>query len=119
MQHAAELSDYLIRVLEALNACLHKELPDDEDETASAGSGQTAVDIEQEFIFHYFATVNRMKEVMRETKVEMRLDTYFRLLKRMTDLITIPFEGEPLSSDYGCAGNACARLRPLDYSLDE
>ena len=95
VQNTEELSDYLIHVLEALNACLRNNRPNPDDEEMISNSTQTTADIEQEFIFHYFATVNRMKEVMREAKIEMRLDTYFRLLKRMTDLITIPFEGEP------------------------
>lgn len=112
VQNTEELSDYLIHVLEALNACLRNNRPNPDDEEMISNSTQTTADIEQEFIFHYFATVNRMKEVMREAKIEMRLDTYFRLLKRMTDLITIPFEGDPLS---GLQVMGVLETRALDF----
>ncbi|MGM9760159.1 MAG: PD-(D/E)XK nuclease family protein, partial [Parabacteroides sp.] len=111
-QEVERFVDYLLEVLVELNRSLEETLEEDgeiEDETALSVS-PTAV--EQEFIFHYFATVNRMKEVMRDSQVEMRLDTYFRLLKRMAETVTIPFQGEPLS---GLQVMGVLETRALDF----
>ena len=101
-------SDYLITVLEELNKWMTAAETTDEDEDSTLRTN----DLEQEFIFHYFATVNRMKEVMRDAGVEMRIDTFFRLLKRVTDTITIPFHGEPLS---GLQIMGVLETRALDF----
>ncbi len=86
-------SGYLIRVLEELNRIVENS-------------------IEQEFIFHYFTTINRMKDIMAEAQIEMSIDTYFRLLKRVTETITIPFRGEPLS---GLQIMGVLETRALDF----
>ena len=62
-------SDYLIKVLEELNKVM-SALSDEEEEDAP----QRTNDLEQEFIFHYFTTVNRMKEVMKDARIEMKID---------------------------------------------
>lgn len=86
------ISDYLIVVLQELNKVISSLYGDKEDEEPASMD-----ELEQEFIYHYFTTVNRMKDMIFEAGINMSVETYFRLLKRMTDIISIPFQGEPLS----------------------
>lgn len=99
--------DYLLAVLEELNREMSdQDAEEDEPET------QKTKDLEQEFIFHYFAAVNRMKDIIQKAHVEMRLDTFCRLLKRVTETLTIPFHGEPLS---GLQIMGVLETRALDF----
>ena len=110
---SAAISEYLTEVLKELNTRLSAP----EENTENTGNDEEDATIksralEQEFIFHYYTIVNRMHEMMRETKTEMSPDTYFRLLKQMTDFIKIPFHGEPLS---GLQVMGVLETRVLDF----
>ncbi|MDH6313241.1 hypothetical protein M2137_002031 [Parabacteroides sp. PFB2-10] len=89
-----ELTSYLIELLETLN----RELD--------------ASPLDSEFLFHYFTTINRLREVIREAGIEMHTDTLARLLKQMTSSITIPFRGEPLA---GIQVMGVLETRALDF----
>ena len=120
---AAEISVYLTAVLKALNTRLSSNPPATDELTGGETTNINAENpeddstvnsnaLEQEFIFHYYTMVNRMCELMRETNTEMSSDTYFHLLKQMTDFIKIPFYGEPLS---GLQVMGVLETRVLDF----
>lgn len=108
----SDFSDYLIAVLKALNKTVAAKTAKKEEEEDEKNGTLSMNDLEQEFIFHYFITINRMKELLSSGGVEMKIDTYFRLIKRITDTITIPFYGEPLS---GLQIMGVLETRALDF----
>ncbi len=106
------LSDYLIRALELLNKELDTDKRDIDEEDSDKPKPTSNRQFDSEFIFHYFTTINRLKEVMHEAGIDMKPETYSRLLKRATETITIPFRGEPLS---GLQVMGVLETRALDF----
>jgi hypothetical protein len=104
----AALSDYLITVLQELNRTMTALHPGDGEEEAPACMDE----LDQEFVFHCFTTVNRMKELIAEAGIRMSAETYFNLFRRITDTVTIPFQGEPLS---GLQVMGVLETRVLDF----
>lgn len=110
------LSDYLTRLLEEIN----KRLNRNEEEGVMTGEENSDMfdspvavrQLDSEFLFHFYTTVNRLKDVMREAGIGMRTETYARLLKRAIDGVTIPFRGEPLS---GLQVMGVLETRALDF----
>ncbi len=98
-----DLSDYLITVLTAMGAEGHTVSPfeavsaDRQGGRGMSGMLKSAQAMELEYVYHYYKIINRMRELIREMQTEMTSDTFFNLLKQITDLIRLPFWGEPLS----------------------
>ena len=100
-----EIAGYLIRILQELNRIITGQndshnpnnvqdpvrVDESENDTLTMG------ELEQEFVYHYFTMVNRLKEMIHTCVIQLSVETFFRLLKRLTDTITIPFQGRPLS----------------------
>ena len=109
-----ELSDYLRDVLIKVGESDFVKENEFVGETGEIGE-EAAVNtraLEREFIYHFYKIVNRMKDLLQTIQTDLSTDTYFRLLKQMTDFIKIPFYGEPLS---GLQVMGALETRVLDF----
>ncbi|MDD4970938.1 MAG: PD-(D/E)XK nuclease family protein [Paludibacter sp.] len=70
--------------------------------------------LECDFLYQYYVTINRMADIMKDKPVEvdMNIDTLVRLTRQLTSGITIPFVGEPLD---GLQVMGVLETRGLDF----
>ncbi|MFO7844089.1 MAG: PD-(D/E)XK nuclease family protein, partial [Bacteroidales bacterium] len=84
----AQLSEYFLTILHHVYQSLNDNKIEDTIHTPS---------LEKEYIYHIYLSINRVKEVLQEQQVEIRMDTYIRLIRKIIRNLRIPFTGEPLS----------------------
>jgi hypothetical protein len=53
--------------------------------------------LEKEYIYHIYLSINRVKDVLLEQQIEIKTETYIRLIRKIIRNLRIPFTGEPLS----------------------
>jgi inactivated superfamily I helicase len=94
---AEEISDYLKSIFELIFSKL-------ENNTEKA--------IEREFIYSIYKTINRLEDILGGKEKGIEPATWFKLLKKLLEFQTVPFEGEPLG---GLQIMGILETRALDF----
>lgn len=83
-----ELSEYMLNILHQVYNSLKKSGDENTIHTTS---------LEKEYIYHIYLSINRVKDVLHEQKIEIKMETYIRLIRKIIRNLRVPFTGEPLS----------------------
>lgn len=94
---AEELSNYLQNILTLIYNQLTKDIIVEEDLEKENKEINDVNEIEAEFVIEYYKMINRLNDTLKETKLEINIETYLKLLRRIVAGISVPFKGEPLS----------------------
>ncbi|NPA36863.1 MAG: DUF2800 domain-containing protein [Chlorobi bacterium] len=92
-----ELSEYLKEILYKI---------------AGALSNEKGKEIEREFLYNIYQTIVRLDDILNEYTADTLPETWFRLLKKLLEYRTVPFEGEPLG---GLQVMGILETRALDF----
>ncbi|MBI9058008.1 MAG: PD-(D/E)XK nuclease family protein [Labilibaculum sp.] len=82
-----QFSIYLLELLQGI----YQKLDTNEEEKSLVDK------IEQEYIYHLFLAIKRLNALLNEHKIGIQQDTFYRILDKMIQSLSIPFEGEPLA----------------------
>ena len=86
------VSEYLINIFEIIQkGTQNNENEDGEDQVVEMS------DLDMEFVYHYYLMINRLSDIVKEYDTEISTLTFFKLLKKMTESLSVPFSGEPLA----------------------
>ncbi len=83
-----ELSEYILKILHQIYNSLKKTGQENTIHTTS---------LEKEYIYHIYLSINRLKDVLQEQQIEIKTETYIRLIRKIIRNLRVPFTGEPLS----------------------
>jgi hypothetical protein len=83
-----ELSEYILTIIHGIYNSLKKSGQENTIHTTS---------LEKEYIYHIYLSINRVKDVLQEQQVDIKTETYIRLIRKIIRNLRIPFTGEPLS----------------------
>lgn len=108
IEHWHDIPEYLKSILASIKTSLYQIGEQNDKEDTNARS----VDIECEFIVEYYKTINKMEEATKYISPEMSIETYFKLLKKLIQGVSVPFSGEPLS---GLQIMGVLETRALDF----
>ena len=107
VDHWQEAAPYLQNILSTLYQHLNKE----EETTDDDLHRSRATDLESEFIVRYYQTITRLQESLSE-QPDLAVETYFKLLRQLSQSISVNFSGEPLS---GLQVMGILETRALDF----
>lgn len=82
-----QFSIYLLDLLQGI----YQELETEDEEKSLVDK------IEQEYIYHLFLAIKRLNALLNQHKIDLKQDTFYRILDKMIQSLSIPFEGEPLA----------------------
>ena len=78
----------------------------------SAISNLNATQLDAEYILSYQSAINRLADNLKQNPVNLSTDTFFKLLKQITQGINIAFKGEPIE---GLQIMGTLETRALDF----
>ncbi|MBE9468272.1 MAG: PD-(D/E)XK nuclease family protein [Bacteroidetes bacterium] len=58
---------------------------------------KNSLNLEIEYIYHIFIAVKRLNEVIASEKIDLKIETYFKLFDKVIQSLSVPFTGEPLA----------------------
>lgn len=100
------LYNYLVEILEEIKNNL-PEIEENEKEEYD-----TTIALDHEFIDHYTTLLNKLEISCNKYRTYISADTYFKLLRKLLQTVSIPFQGEPLS---GLQVMGVLETRSLDF----
>ena len=73
---------------------------------------KNSLNLDIEYIYHIFIAVKRLNEIIVSEKIDLKIETYFKLFDKVIQSLSVPFTGEPLA---GLQIMGVLETRALDF----